>query len=99
MNVHPIVFHEIADALPVSGWQVVQEVEGLRILLSGVHGALDKEALADAVRRALARQGAAVPRVEVMEVASIPQTMSGKTPLVKSNLASDPPPIVDLPVT
>ncbi|MGO8695667.1 MAG: phenylacetate--CoA ligase family protein [Rectinemataceae bacterium] len=99
VNVHPIVFHEIADALPVSGWQVVQEVEGLRILLSGVHGALDKEALADAVRRALARQGAAVPRVEVMEVASIPQTMSGKTPLVKSNLASDPPPIVDLPVT
>jgi len=87
VNVHPIVFHDLADALPVSGWQVVQEAEGLRLLVSGLHGALDKGALAEAMRKELARRGALVPRVEVEEVASIPQAASGKTPLVKSNLS------------
>ncbi len=86
VRVHPIVFHEIADTLPVSGWQVLQEIDGLKLLLSGARGELDKEALADAIGRELARRGAIVPRVEVKEVASIPQAASGKTPLVKSNL-------------
>ena len=82
----PIVFHNLANSLPVGDWQVVQEVDGLKLLLSAARGALDKEAIADAIRRELARQGAVVPRVEVKEVVSIPQAASGKTPLVKSNL-------------
>lgn len=35
VNVHPIVFFSIMDTLPVSGWQVVQEADGLHLLLSG----------------------------------------------------------------
>lgn len=36
VSVHPIVFHNIMDTLPVSGWQVLQEADGLHVLLSGV---------------------------------------------------------------
>ena len=36
VHVHPLVFHNIMDTLPVSGWQVVQEVDGLHILLAGI---------------------------------------------------------------
>ena len=86
VSVHPLVFHSIIDVLPVSGWQVVQEADGLHILLSGVHGAVDDEQLKHLAQNALASQGALVPPVAVQRVMSIPQTVVGKTPLVKSNL-------------
>ncbi len=88
VNVHPLVFSRIMDTLPVSGWQVLQEADGLHVLLSGVRGALDEEVLADAVRQALAEQGAVIPRVQVQQVTRIPKNASGKTPLIKSNLLS-----------
>ena len=86
VNVHPIVFHNIMDTLPVSGWQVVQDTDGLHLLVSGVRGVLDEEGLADTVRQALSKQGVIIPNVEIQRVSSIPQTLAGKTPLVKSNL-------------
>ena len=86
VKVHPIVFHNIMDTLPVSGWQVVQEADGLHVLLSGIHRTVDEEGLADIIRQALSKQGAVVPDVEIQQVPSIPQTIAGKTPLVKSNL-------------
>ncbi len=87
VDVHPIVFHAIMDALPVNGWQVAQEADGLHLLLSGVRGELDEAGLAAAVRRALEKQGAVAPRIAVQRVVAIPQAASGKTPLVKSNLS------------
>lgn len=86
VNVHPIVFFSIMDTLPVSGWQVVQEADGLHLLLSGIHGTLHEGELADKVRQALVKQGAVVPNIGIQQVVSIPQATSGKTPLVKSNL-------------
>jgi len=86
VNVHPLVFSRIMDTLPVSGWQVVQEVDGLHVLLSSTRDKFDDEMLADTLQQALAEQGAIVPRVEVQHVASIPQTAAGKAPLIKSNL-------------
>jgi putative adenylate-forming enzyme len=82
--VHPILFHRILDAVPASGWQVVQEADGLSILLSGVRGEFADETLADALRRALASHGAVVPPIRVRRVAAIPQTAAGKAPLIKS---------------
>lgn len=86
VSIHPLAFHSIIDMLPVSGWQVVQEVDGLHILLSGVHGPVDDEQLNSLVQKAIASQGAVVPPVTVQRVTAIPQTIAGKTPLVKSNL-------------
>jgi len=87
VNVHPLVFSRIMDTLPVSGWQVIQEVDGLRVLLSGVRGEFEDEMLAETLRQALLQQGAIVPRVEVQRVESIPKTAAGKAPLIKSNLS------------
>src|SRR6266704_4384369 len=87
VNVHPLVFSRIMDLLPVNGWQVIREVDGLRVLLSGVRGAFEDEMLADTLWQALREQGAIVPRVEVQRVESIPKTAAGKAPLIKSNLS------------
>jgi putative adenylate-forming enzyme len=87
VQVHPLVFSRVMDTLPVSGWQVVQEADGLHVLLSGVHGELKDEILADTLRQALSEQGAIVPRMEVQRVESIPKTAAGKAPLIKSNLS------------
>ena len=86
VSVHPLIFHNIMDTLPVSGWQVVQEVDGLHILLAGMHGTIVDDQIKSLVQQALASRGAAVPHVEIEHVLSIPQTIAGKTPLVKSNM-------------
>ena len=86
VKVHPIVFHNIMDTLPVGGWQVVQQVDGLHLLLADVQAPLDEAQLADRVTKALTKQGVAATRIHIQRVDSIPQTAAGKTPLVKSNL-------------
>ncbi len=91
VSVHPLVFSRIMDTLPVSGWQVVQEVDGLHVLLSGVRGEFGDGMLEDTLRQALLEQGASIPRVEVQRVESIPKTAAGKAPLIKSNLSHSLP--------
>ena len=73
VHVQPLVFSRIMDTLPVSGWQVVQEADRLRVLLSGVRGPFADEALAESLRRALIEQGATLPHVEVQRVTTIPE--------------------------
>lgn len=86
VTVHPIVFHNIIDTLPVTGWQIVQEVDALHVLLSGVQGLLDETKLKNTLEQGLAKQKAIVPPIIIRQVTSIPQALSGKTPLIKSNL-------------
>ena len=85
VQVHPLVFHRVMDPLPVSGWQVVQELDGVQVMLSGARDALDEKQVAETVRQALSEQGAVVPPVEVRRVPSIPKTAAGKAPLIKAN--------------
>jgi len=85
VNIHPLVFSRIMDTLPISGWQVIQEVDGLRVLLSGIHSELKDEMLADTLRQALREQGATIAHVEVQHVGTIPKTAAGKSPLIMSN--------------
>jgi phenylacetate-coenzyme A ligase PaaK-like adenylate-forming protein len=87
VQVQPLVFCQVMDTLPVSGWQVIQEPGGLRVLLSGVRGEFKDEMLADTLRQALVEQGVFVPHVEVQRVPAIPKTVAGKAPLIKSNLS------------
>jgi putative adenylate-forming enzyme len=88
VRIHPLLFHTLLDLLPVGGWQVVQEADGLHILLAQVHGALDESQIESGVHNALAAQEVVVPPIQVQPVDAIPQTIAGKAPLVKSNLAS-----------
>ena len=91
VKVHPLIFSRIMDTLPVSGWQVAQESDGLYVLLGGVRGEFGDEMLAGTLRQALSEQGAIVPPVEVQRVESIPKSAAGKAPLIKSNLTSSLP--------
>ena len=82
--VHPITFHHVLDSLPVSGWQVVQELDGLRVLLSGaLNGTKDTEII-NAITRNLTAQNVLAPRISVQHVDVIPKNATGKAPLIKA---------------
>ncbi|GHO99639.1 hypothetical protein KSF_096870 [Reticulibacter mediterranei] len=86
ISIHPLLFHNLLDTLPVSGWQVVQETNRLHVLLARVYGMLDDFQVESQVESALMAQKAVVPPIQVQRVDTIPQTIAGKTPLVKSNI-------------
>ncbi|HLA97088.1 MAG TPA: AMP-binding protein [Anaerolineales bacterium] len=86
--VHPITFHHVLDSLPVSGWQVVQDEVGLRVLLSGAKSSELDSMLVDALKSSLAAQNVAVPRISVQHVDIIPKNATGKAPLIKAYRAA-----------
>ncbi len=82
--VHPLTFHRALDTAPTSGWQVVQEADGLRVLLNGDPNAVEDSALIDSLTRALVAQSVVIPRITIQHVATIPKAVSGKTPLIRA---------------
>ncbi len=65
----------------------MQDTDGLHILLANVHGLIDDIQIESSIKKALASQEAVAPQIKVQHVDSIPQTIAGKAPLVKSNLS------------
>jgi putative adenylate-forming enzyme len=86
VTVQPALFHRVMDTVPAGGWQVLQEPEGLTVLLSGVQKGYVDDVLADSLRRELAAQGALAPSVKVRRVPAITRTKVGKAPLIKANV-------------
>jgi len=82
----PHVFHRVMDMAPVSGWQVVQDQDGLQVLLSGASESLDDATLLDTLRQALAAQGVIVPLIRIQRVTAIPRNANGKAPLIVSKV-------------
>lgn len=82
--VHPNVFHSALERVQVSGWQVVEEPDGLLILLAQPAESVDDADLASGVRAALRHAGADNVRVRVERVDAIPRTALGKAPLVRA---------------
>lgn len=83
VKVNPHIFSQIMDRVSTREWQIVQQREGLRILLRGEQGEQQEEALIQALQQALAAQGVSVPPLWIEHVAAIPRNMSGKvTPIV-----------------
>lgn len=76
--VHPMVFYRILDAVPVTGWQVVQEEERLSIRLSGEKQGVDEAALIETVEQALLRQGAATPPIAIQWKDHVARGATGK---------------------
>jgi phenylacetate-CoA ligase len=88
VRVHPNVFHGALERLQLAGWQVIDEEGRVRVLLAGARN-LDRAAVAESVRAALARVGAGDIPVEVDLVEAIPRTALGKAPLIRrAQLAS-----------
>jgi phenylacetate-CoA ligase len=94
VGIRPLVFHRVLDIVPSSGWQVVQETDGLTVLLSGTLETLDEVALADAVRRELATQGAGATPIRIRRVAANPRGAAGKAPLVRSSTPRNPAAVI-----
>ena len=84
-SVHPNVFHGAIEALPIAGWQVIDEGGRLRVLLAGADG-LDPSVARSKVVAALERVGAHGVSVKVELVDAIPRTHLGKAPLVQRDL-------------
>jgi phenylacetate-coenzyme A ligase PaaK-like adenylate-forming protein len=80
-TVQPMVFHHIMDRVTAAGWQVKQHGDQLEVLLAQPRD-LDRDALAAAIRSALAGQGVRPQRIKLRDVATIPRTALGKAPLI-----------------
>lgn len=70
---HPNVFHDVLDLIPVTGWQIVQQADGLRVLVNGVREGFQDETIIRILQDALRSQGIIVPCVKVERVATIPR--------------------------
>ena len=82
--IHPNVFHSALEPVPVAAWQVVEETDGLLVLLAQpTDGVVDAD-VATRVRAALQQAGADGVRVRVERVETIPRTALGKAPLVRA---------------
>jgi phenylacetate-coenzyme A ligase PaaK-like adenylate-forming protein len=89
VTIEPLVFSEVMDVLPVSGWQVVHEADdSLTVLLSGAHDGFSSDALKGQLVQALAAHGAGVAHITIKQVAAIPKTSAGKAPLVMESRPS-----------
>ncbi len=86
VEVQPIVFHRVMENVPAGEWQLVQEGDRLRVLLAYVYGDFSDDTLIAALTKELETIGAQVPTVQVERVAAIPRGITGKAPLIKSNI-------------
>ncbi|MBV9508414.1 MAG: phenylacetate--CoA ligase family protein [Acidobacteriia bacterium] len=86
--IHPNLFHQALETVPVSGWQVVHEEGGLSIALAGLRDDSICHPLSETVRRLLESQGAVAPPVSVRMVEVLERGATGKAPLILSRKKS-----------
>ena len=82
VKIHPVVFHQVLDLIDASGWQVRQDADGLRVLVSSPGTAFDATETEKKLLAALDAAGARPSWVQVSTVDSIPTGAGGKRPLV-----------------
>lgn len=82
--IHPNVFHQVMDTVPLREWQIIQRDDGLHVLASGLEPGEVPSVLRDALRGALVEQLGAAPPVQVHLVDSVPRTANGKAPLIRA---------------
>lgn len=80
-SVQPIVFHHVMDSVDAGGWQIVQRLDRLEVLLAQPDD-VDFLGLAASIRAALTSLGVDPPEIQVREVDAIARTPLGKAPLI-----------------
>jgi phenylacetate-CoA ligase len=81
--VQPLVFSRVMDITSISGWQIIQDADGLTVLVSGAQDGFMDQILMDKLAQALMEQGVRIPHISVQRVDTIPKTAAGKAPLIK----------------
>lgn len=84
VEIQPVLFNQVLDVLPISGWQVIQDDSGLSILLCDPRVNLPERELVDRIAQAITRLGARIPPIQVRSVSMIPKNAGGKAPLIVS---------------
>jgi phenylacetate-CoA ligase len=79
-------FETVIDMLPVTGWQVVQEHDGLHILLTGAPAELRDEDVRDKLSKVLSKRGVIVPDIQIERVTALIRNISGKAPMLISHV-------------
>ena len=85
-GITPLQFETVFDMLPISGWQVIQEQDGLHILLTGASQQLRDEEVLDKLRRVLSGRGVIVPPMQIQRVTQLTTNASGKIPMLISHV-------------
>ena len=86
VRIMPHVFHKVMDVTPVREWQIIQEEDGIRVLVSGVREGFSQEALVHSLEAMLSVQGAVVPAIQVSQAAGIQRSATDKAVYIKSRL-------------
>jgi putative adenylate-forming enzyme len=82
VQLHPNVFHDVMDGAPTAGWQLRQRGADLTMSVVGMPDAAARDALAQTIRLALERQGAAPASVTVTLAETLDRGATGKAPLI-----------------
>jgi phenylacetate-CoA ligase len=88
VRIHPNVFHNILEPLPVQAWQILDEPGAIRVLLAQPAGSVDTLRVSSEIARALEQQGALPRAVRVERVEEVTKTALGKSPLVRARFGS-----------
>jgi phenylacetate-coenzyme A ligase PaaK-like adenylate-forming protein len=91
VRIHPNVFHQVLESEPLQAWQIVQEEDGIRVLLAQTGSSLDTARISLEIERALEQQGAVPTRVHTEQVKEVTRTAFGKAPLIRAR--SNLPPV------
>lgn len=81
------IFNSVLDMIPATGWQVVQEPEGLRVLLTGATDALRDEHVLSSLQQALSSRDIIVPPMQVERVATLMRNANGKAAMLISHVS------------
>src|SRR5713226_1663646 len=76
-KIYPYLFLNVFDALPVGGWQVIHEHDGLHVFLTGVSEELRDERVLNRLRRALTERGVIAPSIEIHRVTALTKNARG----------------------
>jgi len=86
-GVAPLQFQTVFDTLPVGGWQVIQEVDGLHVFLVGASEKLSDEEVLGALRQMLSGRGLLVPPLQIQRVPALTRNAGGKAPMLISHVS------------
>lgn len=86
-GVHAFLFEFIMDVLPISGWQVIQEEDGLHIFLTGASEELRDEQILIPLQEALLKRGVRVPPLAIHRVTALTRNAGGKAVRLLSHVA------------
>ena len=86
MAAQPLLFYSVMEILPVAGWQIIHEEQGLSVLLAGVRDASICDSVRSSIERVLEAEGALAPPIRVRVVEALERGATGKAPLIMSRM-------------